>query len=267
VILNQPIFTKLITNTLAIKYDITTHLDDPDTTVKHREIILSKVFLKKIYTKWYADFVNKIPGLPAGKLLEIGSGGGFLKELIPELITSDIMPLDHCDMIISAEEMPFEKNELSGIFMLNVFHHIPKPYLFLKEAERTLKPGGKIIMIEPANSAFGRWIYKTFHHEPFDIKGDWEIASSGPLSGSNQALPHIYFERDRKKFEQQFTQLKIQSINYHTPVLYLLSGGVSRKALMPVWAFPFWNFIEKMLHPIRRQLGMFQTIEILKIEK
>lgn len=251
---------------LAIKYDIAGHLDDPETTLKHRKIILSKSFLKKIYEKWYADFIKIAKQLPPGKLLEIGSGGGFLKELMPEIITSDIMSLNHCDMVFSAEEMPFSENELSGIFMLNVFHHIPKPFLFLKEAERTLKTGGKIVMIEPANSWFGRWIYKTFHHEPFDIKGDWEIKSGGPLSGSNQALPHIYFERDRKKFENEFPNLKILSIKYHTPLMYLLSGGVSRNALVPAGTFGFWNFIEKIVDPLAKQLGMFQTIEIVKIE-
>ncbi len=240
-------------------------MDDPKTTLKHREIILSKAFLKKIYERWYSDFINITKELPSGKLLEIGSGGGFFKQLLPELITSDIMPLDHCDMVFSAEKMPFSKEELSGIFMLNVFHHIPKPYLFLKEAERTLKSGGKIVMIEPANSWFGKWIYKTFHHEPFDIKGGWEIESSGPLSGSNQALPYIYFERDRKKFEKEFPHLKIQSIKFHTPFMYLLSGGVSRKAFVPIGAFSFWRFIEKILNPFSRLIGMFQTIEIVKI--
>jgi len=251
---------------MAIKYDISTHLDDPETTIKHKEIILSKIFLKKIYEKWYSDFINIAKQLPQGKLVEIGSGGGFLKDLMPSLITSDIMPFNHCDMVLSAEEMPFSENELSGIFMLNVFHHIPKPYLFLKEAERTLNTGGKIVMIEPANSWFGQWIYKTFHHEPFDVKGGWEIQSTGPLSGSNQALPYIYFERDRKKFEKEFPKLKILSIKYHTPIMYLLSGGVSRKSFVPEVTFSFWSFIEKILNPLSRQLGMFQTIEIVKTE-
>jgi hypothetical protein len=47
--------------------------------------------------------------------------------------------------------------------------------------------------------------------------------------------------------------------------MYLLSGGVSRKALVPVGTFSFWNFLEKTLNPLARQLGMFQTIEIVKI--
>ena len=86
------------------------------------------------------------------------------------------------------------KQEYNIVHCLNLWSRPERLEGFLKEAERTLKSGGKIVMIEPANSWFGLWIYKTFHHEPFDIKGGWEIQSTGPLSGSNQALPYIYFD-------------------------------------------------------------------------
>jgi hypothetical protein len=69
----------------------------------------------------------------------------------------------------------------------------PRPYLFLQEAERTLLSGGKIIMIEPANSALGRFIYKRFHHEPFEENGPREIKPGNPLSNSNQALASYIF--------------------------------------------------------------------------
>jgi len=249
---------------VRIKYDIQTHLDDPQTTLLHREIILSKPFLKRIYLDWYSVFKKEGPSLPEGKMLEIGSGGGFIKEVLPTVFTSDIMPLGICDYTFSAEKMPFRDEELSAIFMINVFHHIPKPYLFLTEAQRTLKKGGKIIMIEPANSWLGRLIYKNFHHEPFDEKGGWEIQSTGPLSGSNQALPYIYFERDYKKFQADFPDLSVKTITYHTPLMYVLSGGVSRKALVPNPLYGFFKIIEKFLSPLSRQTGLFQTIIIEK---
>src|SRR3972149_10539147 len=145
-------------------------LDAVETTLLHREIILSKPFLKKLYEEWYHSFIKKIPGLPEGKLLEIGSGGGFLKQICPEIITSDIMGLPHCDMTFSAENIPFKENSLSAIFMIDVLHHIPDCKQFFKEAERTLSQGGRVIMIEPANTFFSRFIYKNMHHELFDTK-------------------------------------------------------------------------------------------------
>ncbi len=247
------------------KYIIEFDLDDPNASLAHRDIILKKPFLKKLYNDWYLIFIIKSKEIKNGKYLEIGSGGGFLKDVFPEVITSDILILPNVDLIFTAEEIPFKENELASIVMLNVFHHIPKPHLFLKEAQRTLIKGGKIIMTEPANSALARFIYKRFHHEPFDEKGQREIKAGNPLSNSNQALPYIYFERDLDLFKKDFPLLKINSINYHSPFSYIISGGVSRSAMLPFFMYNFVKGIEWLFSPFYKQIGLFCTIEIEKI--
>ena len=247
-----------------LKYDFDFDLDDVRTSLAHREIILQKKFLRKIYEKWYSVFISESHKVPPGILLELGSGGGFLKELLPQVITSDIQKIDFCDKCFNAEQMPFKDGEISAIFMINVFHHIPNPASFLSEAQRTLKSGGKIVMIEPANSFWGRWIYQHFHHEPFDPKGGWTIPSTGPLSGANGAMPWIYFERDVELFKSKFPQLQIESIKYHTPLLYLVSGGVSRKALVPLWSWGIFDGVENILTKITKHASMFHTSTIVK---
>jgi SAM-dependent methyltransferase len=247
------------------KYTIPFDLDDPKATLAHRDLILQKPFLKRLYNDWYDVFIKKAKEIKTGKHLEIGSGGGFLKEVFPEVITSDILALPNVDMVFSAEVMPFKENELASIVMLNVFHHIPKPYLFLQEAQRTLVKGGKIIMTEPANSALGRFIYKRFHHEPFEENGPREIKAGNPLSNSNQALPHIYFERDLELFKKEFPQLKINSIKYHSPFSYIISGGVSRSAMLPYFMYNFVKVMEWLFSPLSKQIGLFCTIEVEKI--
>lgn len=246
------------------KYNITYDLDDPRATLAHRDIIVSKPFLKRLYLDWYRVFVQRVTKNKKGKYLEIGSGGGFLKEVFPEVITSDILQLPNVDLVFSAEKMPFKDSELAGIMMLNVFHHIPKPYLFLKEAQRTLVSGGTVIMTEPANSALGRFIYKRFHHEPFDEKGALEIQAGNPLSNSNQALPYIYFEREAALFKKEYPLLKIRSISYHSPFSYIISGGVSRSAMLPYFMYPMVKAIEWILSPFSKQLGLFCTVELEK---
>lgn len=246
------------------KYTIPFDLDDPKATLAHRDLILQKPFLKRLYNDWYDVFINKAKEIKTGKHLEIGSGGGFLKEVFPEVITSDILALPNVDMVFSAEVMPFKENELASIVMLNVFHHIPKPYLFLQEAQRTLVKGGKIIMTEPANSALGKFIYKRFHHEPFEENGPREIKAGNPLSNSNQALPHIYFERDLELFTKEFPLLKINSIKYHSPFSYIISGGVSRSAMLPYFMYNFVKVMEWLFSPLSKQLGLFCTIEVEK---
>jgi len=242
---------------IASEYD----LDDPRRTLEHRDIILSKPFLKRIYEDWYKEILNEAENTPRGIKLEIGSGGGFIKDMDSSVITSDILELPNVDKVFSAEEMPFGENELSSIMMVNVFHHIPDVRKFLKEASRVLMKGGKIIMIEPANSFLSRFIYKNFHHEMFDEKRDWTFPQSGPLSGSNQALPYIVFKRDKKDFEQDFPLLSIKKFYLHTAYRYILSGGVSRKQMIPGMLY---SLIKKLEGFLPNYTGMFQTIVIEK---
>jgi len=241
------------------------NLDAPETTILHRNIILRKKFLKKLYVEWYNNFLNILPDLPEGKILEIGSGGGFLKDLNNTIITSDIQALPNCDLTFNAEKMPFDDNSLSAIFMINVLHHIPNTEQFLKEAQRTLKKDGILFMSEPANTWFSRLIYKNVHIEPFntDVK-KWNFPSSGPLSGANGALPWIIFERDRNIFIENFKNLKILEMKLHTPFRYLLSGGLSYKTPFPGWSFKAVTFFEKLWKPFYRYFAMFQIIKVVK---
>jgi len=239
--------------------------DDPETTnILHRKIIMGKPFLYQLYKDWYQIFNSYVNTLPRGTLLEIGSGAGFIKEIIPDILVSDVLTLSNLNFILSAEKLPFKSESLSGIFLIDVFHHIPKPAEFLREAQRCLKENGKVIMIEPDNTAWSRFIYVNFHREPFNILGGWEISYGGPLSGSNMALPWIFFERDKNRFLEEFPLLKIEQIFHHTPLQYLLSGGFSIKCLVPSWSYKFFRVLDKYLNLISNQLSMFQTIILVK---
>jgi SAM-dependent methyltransferase len=246
---------------IKIPYDI----DSPERTLIHREILLKKKFMRELYLEWYTYFKQSFEGLTQGKMVEIGSGGGFLKEIIPEVLTSDIIPLPTNDLTFSALVMPFHDGELSAIFMIDTFHHLPDCEMFLKESERVLKVGGKIIMIEPANSLWGRFIYTNFHHEPFNPGGEWTFPSSGPLSGANGALPWIVFKRDRELFKEKFPSLTIKIMKNHTPLRYLLSGGFTMNQLLPDFMYSPIKWIEKLVLPVQG-FSMFTKIEIEKEE-
>jgi len=250
---------------MSIKYKIDIPLDSFERTLLHKEIILSKPFLKNLYQEWYTTFNNELITLPPGKIVELGSGGGFLKELIPTVISSDILPLPSNDMTFSALDMPFDNDSISGLFMVDTFHHLPDIYQFLSEADRVLIKNGKIIMIEPANSLWGRFIYKHFHHEPFNPKGKWQSPNSGPMSGANGSLPWIVFVRDKQYFSKLFPELLVNSIEYHTPFRYLLSGGVSFKQIVPNKSFAFFSKFDHWLTNLSSNISMFMTIKLSKI--
>jgi SAM-dependent methyltransferase len=247
-----------------LNYNIPLDLDSPERTIFHQKIIKEKLFLRKLYNEWYKVFTDVKSQLPDGKMVELGSGGGFLKEIEPAVICSDVLDLPTNDLTFSALEMPFNDNEISAVFMIDTFHHIPDSRQFLNEINRVLKKNGMLVMIEPANSIWGRFIYQNFHHEPFDVKGGWQIPVSGPLSGANGALPWIVFKRDFNKFETSFPNLRLLEFQYHTPLRYLVSGGVSFKQLAPDFTYPFFSLLDKFLSAVSYHLSMFVTIKIIK---
>lgn len=240
-------------------------LDSPSATLVHKEIIEQKPFLKKLYTDFYNRFKESMTESAEDKLLvELGSGGGFIKDIVPNVITSDVIQLPGVDKCFSALAMPFEDNTVDAFFMFDVLHHINDSAGFFAELNRCLKVGGKAVMIEPANTAWSRFIYKNFHHEGFDPAGQWGFEQTGPLSDANGAIPWIIFYRDRARFASQFPSLQIVRLENHTPLRYLISGGFSMRQLLPACCYNLVRLTETILSPLNNYLGMFLTIELQK---
>lgn len=235
-------------------------LDDPRTTHLRREIIQSKSFLRQLYQEWYTAIVRALPPDP-GAVLELGSGAGFLSDFVPGLISSEIFYCPTVRAVLDGLRLPFVDGALRGIVMTDVFHHLPQSRRFLAEASRCVQPGGVIVMIEPWNTPWSRWIYTRLHHEPFLPEAqDWGFPMRGPLSGANGALPWIIFVRDRAQFEQEFPEWCIETIIPGFPFCYLVSGGVSLRTLMPGWSFGPWRGLENALAPWMSGLAMFAQI-------
>ena len=249
------------THPLARSLDI----DTPETTLLRSIIIQKKSFLRLLYEQWYSEILNLLPLMTIEPILELGSGAGFLKKFIPNLITSEILIIHDMDVILDGQHLPFKKASLRSIVMIDVFHHIPDVKSFLSDAAYCLKPGGNIIMIEPWVTKWSRLIYKYLHHEPFepDVK-DWSFPKIGPLSSANGALPWIVFKRDRNRFNRQYCDLYIKKIHLHTPFSYLLSGGISLKSFLPGILFAVCHWIENFIYPFMKFCAMFAMIVIEK---
>jgi SAM-dependent methyltransferase len=214
-----------------------------------------------MYHEWYQSLIDSLPGDNTASILELGSGGGFLKDYIPGLVTSEILQIDDVDIILDAQCLPFKKATLQGIVMVDVFHHIPCVRSFIADAAFCVKPGGFMIMIEPWNTQWSQLVYRHLHHEPFHptVK-NWEFSKGGPLSQANSALPWMVFERDRNKFEREFPQWLIHEKTLHTPFCYLISGGVSMRSFVPGRLFGICRRIEALLNPWMHNLAMFVKI-------
>ena len=241
-------------------------LDDPGRIGELRKLIQGKAGLRSYYLETYRRYSQCLQRCPGeGIALEIGSGGGFVKEMIPEILTSDTLPYSGVDRVIEARAMPFQESSLKAIFMLNVFHHIPDVAAFLKEAERCLKPEGRLLIVDQHPGWIGWPIYRFLHHEPFNSKAEsWQFQSTGPLSGANGALAWIVFQRDRDRFNSLFPLLEILRYEPHTPLRYWLSGGLKRWSLVPKWGVDWVGWVDKLLIKVSKEFGTFVDIEIAK---
>lgn len=253
-----------LTNLLAHPLTRGLPLDDPRTTELRARIVKEKGFLRQIYTAWYRMLLDSIPS-GDGAILEIGCGGGFLKEMQPGIIASEVFPTPGADVVLDGRELPFSESSLRAVLMVDVFHHLPEPAAFLREASGCVRPGGACLMIEPWNTGWGRWVFRHLHHEPFEPEGGWTIPASGPLSGANGALPWILLERDRDIFHERFPEWQISRIQPLMPFVYLASGGIATRSLLPAWVYPLLRGIEQRVPGLDRGAGMFAFVALKRI--
>lgn len=221
-------------------------VDDPETTRLRRQILHSKPFLCHLYREWYYKIAQALPS-GEGLVVELGSGAGFMKECIPQVLTTEVQEgLEGIDILLPKDgSLPFADGAVKALVMTDVLHHISTVRQFFIEATRVIRPGGVLLMVEPWVSPWSRFVYTTLHSEPFRPEATtWEFSCQGPLSGANGALPWILFQRDRVRFEQEFPQWTIKQIQPMMPLVYLLSGGLSLRSFAPGWLYGFCRRLE-----------------------
>ncbi len=234
-------------------------------TESHIRILNKKRFLRMLYQDWYLELKKSLDDSDGTGCVELGTGGGMSKAVMPCIVTSDIILLPHIDICLSAVNLPFRNESVKAFLLLDVLHHIKDAEGFFQEAQRSLIRGGRIVMIEPASTVLSRVIWRFFHHETYDDKADWCIKGENPLFSANSALPWIIFIRDKDKFLRMYPCLKITCMRIHTPLRYLLSGGFSMNQIAPDFSYGFFKKIETCLSRFNRYIGMFLTVEIEKI--
>jgi SAM-dependent methyltransferase len=235
--------------------------DEVAWSTQHRRTLKEKTILRRLYLSYYERHVAHLARVP-GRTLEVGSGGGFFKEVCPEALTSEVLRVGEVELVLDAERLPFSEGSLANIVFMDVLHHLQEPFHFFEEAQRALAPGGRIVFTEPYVSWLSYFVYKYLHHEPCEFSG--AVEKGGPLRCANLAVPSVLFGRRRAEFERRFPGLWFRSVTYHDIFLYLLAGGVNYRSLVPEVLFSPLRVVERGLFPVAKYLSMFMTVVIEK---
>jgi len=234
-----------------------------DPLVGYRRIWDGKPALRTIY----GDFYDRIAAAcRRGLTIELGGGIGNLKQRLPDVIATDIQPAPWLDCVADAQRLPFASAVAANIVMVDVLHHLEFPVAFFREAERVLRPGGRVLMIEPAITWGSTLFYRMFHHEPVRTSADILLDGSpdprrDPYE-SNQAGPTLLATRARERFHRRFPALHIARVDWFAFVAYPLSGGFQRWSLVGEAAVRRLLKIERTVEPA---LGRFMAFRMMLI--
>lgn len=212
-------------------------MDDSAYLLAHQAVWRSKPVLRRIYTEQF--YRRLLENRVVGETLEIGSGPGFMRDLDPTVIRTDIVPSVFISAIVDGHQLPFRDGQFSNVVMLDVLHHINRPIVLLKELSRVLKVGGRIIMVEPWITPFSTFIYTYLHQETCNLAIEpWheaeQFAHDKRAFDGNAAIPYCLFSVGWQHAQPRLPDLQLVEIEQFSWLTYLLSFGFKPINALPM---------------------------------
>jgi SAM-dependent methyltransferase len=221
--------------------------------------------LHEIYADVYDRILSEVPRETFPRLLEVGSGGGFFRSFAGHATTSECVPAPGIDRVLDAcrigQELPAES--FDAVVAFDVFHHLPDPAGFLEGLQSVLRPGGRLVLVEPWGTPLGQWFFRLLHHEPWHPDPDhWTVVGTGRISGANSRLPCSVFRDRPERFAREFPWLRIvKAVPFHK-WLYLFSGGLRLNTRIPRGLARLLVRLDRRVRAGDRLLGLFALIVV-----
>jgi len=240
-------------------------IDSPTPLLQFRTMWERKPVLRAIYD----DFYDRIAAACVpGAAIEIGGGIGNLKRRVGGVIATDIQFAPWLDAVADAQQLPFASGSAGNIVMIDVLHHLEFPAVFFRETLRVLRPGGRIIMVEPAITWGSSLFYRLLHHEPVrmsaDSLGDGMPDPQRDPYDSNQAIPTLLATRDRARFHALFPELRIVRVDWFSFVAYAFSGGFKSWSLISERVARYLLRAERPIEPALGRFGAFRVMLVIE---
>ncbi len=240
------------------------HGDWEEEVRRHREVWVAKPVLQRIYRRWYAAIRSE--ALP-GRTLEVGGGGGNLKEHWPELISSDVVSAPWLDFQADCLALPFDDGAFDTVVGVDIIHHLFDPEPALTEIARVIRSGGRAVFFEPYVSWFSGLVRGRFHHEKQDLTRDVIYDENKKPEDANLAIPTRLFVRNRRDFERRFPVFRVRQVKLSDMLAYPLTRGFGAPNLLPGPILSAIDRVEPLFAPLTRWLGFKMLIVLEKVDR
>jgi len=213
-----------------------------------------KPLLQRVYFGFYCEMARYLSANAHGLTVELGSGIGNIKKVIPHCITTDIFPNPWLDRQENAYRLSLAEGSVSNLILFDVWHHLQFPGTALKEFGRVLSRKGRLILFEPGMGLLGRLIYSVAHHEP--LASHEPIEWFAPTDFSPDEAPYFAAQSHAHRmfvegeFGEMFRDWEIVDVRLLSSLAYLFSGGFSKPQLCPDCFFPLLNRLDRILSRI-----------------
>ena len=219
--------------------------------LENRRFWEKKPLLRKVYSQFYGEIARRLNPAVSGRIVELGSGMGNIKEHIPSCIITDIFPNPWLDRVESAYQLSFDRGEVGHLILFDVWHHLQFPGTALEEFARVLAPGGRIILFEPAMGTIGRFVFGHFHHEPLGMQEVIEWNAPDDFPGNEPGYYAAQGNASRvfgsSDFKDMLRMWRITEVEYFAGIAYLASGGFRGPQLYPEILLPLVNLMDSAL--------------------
>jgi SAM-dependent methyltransferase len=231
----------------------------------YRRVWSKKPLLRRVYNNIYERIASWCVD---GRSVEIGSGIGQFKSRHPDVIATDIQTAPWIDVVADAQRLPFSDNSISNIVMVDVLHHIEFPLLFLREAQRVLRAGGRCVMVEPGITLGSTLFYRYLHHEPVRMNVD-PLTEGAPNADrspyeSNQAIPTLLVGRERARLAKLIPTLSLIKADWFSLIVYPLSGGFKPWVLLSDRLGRHLLLLENKVEPLLGRRFAFRLLIVLE---
>jgi len=229
-----------------INQDLTEHQKQIEENLRHWE---AKPVLHEIYRDFHQLLVRYLSAM-SGETVEIGSGIGNIKEVIPNCVRTDIFPNPWIDRQENIYQLSMPDDSVANLILFDVFHHLEYPMDALDECRRVLRVGGRLLVFEHAMSVVGFLFSKFVHHERagFLRRYNLRVGNKSLLGSPRYYADHANAHRI---FQSRFAELlrpdwKKVAVLKLPAIKWLLSGGYRGPSFVTSGSQRFINVAEKV---------------------